>query len=152
MNRWSCGIQTLKEREREEHEDNECLEGVVACRFGCPVRNLLRKVRRVGVTICTTKQDTNTNSTLRGMMQNMAVHEVGCNERPMPCPMGAECIVPFSQLKAHPVRDCPERIVWCKWGCGVEGLKAKFRSDHEDTHAICPKRQVVNVVLPATPW
>lgn len=49
----------------------------------------------------------------------------------------------FVMLQVHPLRDCPERVVWCKWGCKKKGLLAKHKEEHETTFAVCPNREVV---------
>ena len=45
--------------------------------------------------------------------------------------------------QVHPLRDCPERVVWCKWNCKKANLLAKDQAHHEEAFAVCPARSVV---------
>ena len=83
--KWNCGIQTLLAEDQEAHEEKLCLEAEVKCEYGCPRRGILRR--------------------------EVIVHNVTCERRPMPCPLGGSCSVPFNELK---VGVASNGVVWAR--------------------------------------
>eukprot|EP01040_Poterioochromonas_malhamensis_P012690 gene12692-13898_t len=129
----------MKAKEEQNHQSRVCTMRLVTCTEGCATLVAFSKQEDHLQNHCAKRAPCPHGCNMVIVPSKVASHTPSCICRPVTC-LACAAKVPNNRLDNHSRNDCPERVVSCTLGCGLQGLKAKNLTSHCTT--TCTRRPV----------